>query len=258
MPRSTDAASTADASTPAPAGHNKAPLTDDEASALTTYYALKIIEDQRKAEAKKVELDGAKAVVNGHFKLISKDLGFTRKEFEAEVIEKLNMTDAEYLSSERRRDRLHRLAGLKPGDQLDLLDTLADTVDDAIAAEANGYRAGRRADDPVPPKDISPILHQDWLRGWHEGQAFNGRQLELAMAVLARPKPGEMAPAPSEDAEEDPADPEVIKRQANALKDGGWVEPRPDETAFEESDNGRALRKPKSNGRAHAEEPAVA
>jgi hypothetical protein len=134
---------------------------------------------------------------------------------------------------------------------------LADTVDDAIAAEANGYRAGRRADDPVPPKDISPILHPDWMRGWHAGQAFNGRQLAKAAEVLARPKPGEMAAAPAETRGR-PGRPRGDQAQANALKDGGWVEPRPDETAFEESDNGRALRKPKSNGRAHAEEPAVA
>jgi hypothetical protein len=52
------------------------------------------------------------------------------------------------------------------------------------------------------------------MRGWTEGQEFNGLQLGKAAAILARPKPGEMAAAPEEAEEEDPADPEVIKRKA--------------------------------------------
>lgn len=237
MPRSRRAAANGGSHIPtAPKGHNgaKVPLTEDEAGALTVYYELKIIEDQRKVEAKKVELDGLREVVNGHFKRMTADLGFTRKEFDAEVIVKGKMTETEYLNSEARRDRLHRLSGRQPGQQIDLIDeVLKDTVDEALQAEHDGYRAGRRADDPVPPTTLSTIFHQDFMRGWHAGQAFNTLQLGKAAEVLARPKPGEMAAAPDEDAEdEDPADPEVIKAKAAKLKKDGWAEPTPAETQF--------------------------
>lgn len=220
-------------STPGP-HHNGAPLTDEEASALVVYYELKIIEDQRKVDAKKVEFDSARDVVNGHFKRMTADLGFTRKEFEAEVVAKGKMTEVEYLNAEARRTRLHKLAGRKVGEQIDLVDVIQDTVNEAVAAEEAGFRAGRRADDPVPPAEVSAILHPDWMRGWHNGQAFNASQLKIAEAVLARPKPGEMAAAPEdEDEEEDPADPEVIRRKANALKGSDWMEPTADESSFE-------------------------
>lgn len=238
MPRSRKAAALGPASDPAPAGHNNdGKLTDDEASALTTYWSLKILADQKVLALKQAAVDDARTVVNGHFKMVSKDLGFTRKEFEAEVISKLGMNDAEYRNSEARRSRLHRLAGLKTGEQIDLLNhVLADTVDEAIAAEHDGYRAGRRADDPVPPSTVSPILHPDWMRGYGTGQEFNGLQLAKASEIMARPKPGEMGAAPADEPEEDDADPEVIKRKAKALKASGWTEPTPDEQQFEATD----------------------
>lgn len=218
----------------ASAGHNsKTPLTEDEAAALTTYYALKVIEGQRKADAAKVDYDAARSVVNGHFKRLKADLGFTRKEFEAEVIEKLNMTEAEYLAGEKARARLHRLAGLSQGEQIDLIDhVLADTVDDAIAAEADGYRSGRRADDPVPPAHVAAILHPDWMKGWHRGQEVNGLALAKASEILSRPKPGELAADDDED-EGDPEDDFDADAEARRLKNSGWTEPTESEAEFE-------------------------
>lgn len=232
MARLKRAARNGAAETPAPQGHNKPPLTEDEVGALTTHYALKIIADQRKVDAAKVDLDAAKSVVNGHFKMIAKDLGFTRKDFAAEVVAKLNMTEAEYASSEKRRDRLHRLAGLKEGQQIDLIDhVLKDTADEAEAAFADGYRAGRRADDPKPPAEVSPILHPDWMRGWHEGQTFNGAQLMLAAEILARPAPGTMVAGEEPEAEGEPElDPDA---EAKKLKAAGWTEPTAGEQQFE-------------------------
>src|SRR5689334_3543446 len=97
-------------------GHNSGePLTDDEASALTIYHQLKLIEAQRKVDALQVDLKAAKGLVSSQFKVMTRDLGFTRKQFETEVIANLEMSEAEYLASERQRDRLHRLAGLKQG-----------------------------------------------------------------------------------------------------------------------------------------------
>lgn len=218
----------------APADHNlKGGLTEDEASALTTYYELKIIEDERKVAALMVDLKSARSVVSGHFKRMTADLGFTRKEFEAEVIELGQMTDAEYAHREGRRNRLHRLSGRKPGEQQDLVELINDTVDEAIQAEHNGYRAGRRADDPIPPKEVSPILHPDWMRGYHAGQAFNGMQLAKASEVMARPKPGQLAAAPEPDSEDDDEfDPD---KGARELKASGWTEPTAEEQQFEEA-----------------------
>lgn len=220
---------------PAGEGHNtKGGLTEDEAAALTVYYELKIIEDQRKVDAAKVTLDAARSVVNGHFKRMTADLGFTRKEFEAEVVAKGRMTEAEYLSSERRRQRLHRLSGRAPGEQLDLVDAIQDTVDEALAAEADGYRAGRRADDPTPPTTLSTLFVSDWMRGYHAGQEFNALQLGKAAEILARPKPGEMAAADDEEEEEEDEDPETLVAEgAKRLKDSGWTEPTADEQQFE-------------------------
>jgi hypothetical protein len=216
-------------------GHNsKTPLTEEEAGALTVHYELKVIEAQRKVDALMVDLKSARDVVNGHFKRMTADLGFTRKEFESEVIALGKMTEAQYLNHERKRARLHRLSGRQPGEQLDLVEAIQDTVDEALQAEGDGYRAGRRADDPVPPSTLNTIFHQDWMRGYHAGQEFNGLQLGKAAEILARPKPGEMAAADEEpEAEEDPADREVIRKKANALKESGWTEPTGDEANFD-------------------------
>lgn len=234
MARSKRAAAPA-ADTPASGHNSNAKLTEDEAAALTVHYELKIIEAQRKVDALAVDLKSARSVVNGHFKRMTADLQFTRKEFEAEVIVLGRMTEAQYLNAEKRRARLHRLSGRAPGEQLDLVEAIQDTVDEALQAESDGYRAGRRADDPIPPTTLSTIFHQDWMRGYHAGQAYNGQQLAIAAEVLARPKAGEMAAAPDEDAEEeeDEGDPEVIKRKAADLKASGWAEPTADEQQFE-------------------------
>lgn len=228
----TKKAKTEDTAPAAVAGHNSgAPLSDEDQAALTTYYQLKIIEDQRKVDAIQVDLKAARDKVNGHFKRMTADLHFTRKEFEAEVVEKLNMTAAEYLASEAKRSRLHRLAGLKSGDQLDLItDVLGDTVDDMAAAYANGFRAGRRADDPVVPKEVAPVCHQDWLRGWHDGQAQNIMQLATAETIIAARQKPTVALQPDE-----PADEDAVLEAARKLAESGWTDPTPAETQFEEA-----------------------
>lgn len=216
-------------------GHNsgKVPLTEEEAAALTTHYALKVIAQQKVVAQKQAELDGERSQVNGFFKMISKDLGITRKDFEADVIAVLGMTEAEYLRSERKRDRLHRLAGVKSGEQLSLIDVIADTADEAAAAFADGYRAGRRADDPIPPKETASILHPDWMKGWHEGQTYNGMQLAMASELLARPKPGEMAAAPEEPAE--PDEETALDAEVKRLEQSGWAEPTAAEADFDQA-----------------------
>lgn len=234
----------------ASAGHNVTALTEDEEGALTVHHALAIIRDRKIAAQKKADYDAANAVVNGHFKLVSKDLKYTRKEFDAEVI---GMTDAEYRNAEARRAKLHRLAGLKQGDQIDLIaHVLPDTVDEAMSAEADGYRAGRRAEDPFPPENISPILHPDWMRGYHAGQEFNGLQLAKAAEVLARPKPGELAAADDPDENDDDEVEDMVDAGARALRKDGWATPTAAEAEFETADEGRTVRKPRAKASAEA------
>lgn len=215
--------------------HNKAPLSEEDQTALTTHYQLKIVEAQRRVDAIQVDLKSARDVVNGHFKRMTADLGVTRQDFEREVIANLNKSEAEYLAAERKRTRLHRLAGLKVGEQLDLLDRIQDTIDDEIDAEANGYRAGRRADDPVPPKTIAPIMHPAWMRGYHRGVEENGRALARAGEIIAARE----AKKPELRAETQPqqhdVDPEAqIAEDAQNLINAGWADPAPEE-AFEEA-----------------------
>lgn len=215
-------------------GHNvNGGLSDEDAAALTTHYQLKILEDQRKVDALMVDLRAARGAVNGHFKRMTADLGFTRKEFEAEVISKLNMTEAEYVASERKRDRLHRLAGLKQGEQIDLLDHLADTVDEELAAEADGYRAGKRADDPTPPSHVAPIMHQAWMKGWHKGQEENAMQLGRAQEILAARVPAQgMEPVDPVEADLDEDEEADELEQARKLAESGWTKPSAEEATF--------------------------
>jgi hypothetical protein len=218
-------------------GHNGPPLTDEEQDALATHYALRIIAQQKVVALKKAELDGERSKVNGFFKLIAKDLKITRQDFERDVIDVMGKTEAEYLSAEKKRQRLHQMAGAKPiGAQLDIEDRIADTVDDAIAAEADGYRAGRRADDPVAPENIATMFHTDWQRGWVRGQEVNAKAEAMAAEILARPKPGEMAAAPEDEAEDN------LDGEVERLEKAGWVQPTAEEAEFIEADNGRTIR----------------
>ncbi|MCR5875140.1 hypothetical protein LRS10_13660 [Phenylobacterium sp. J426] len=215
-------------------GHNHRELTDEERGALVTSFTTKLITAGKEVDRLDSELKSARKVVNGIFKLVAKETGYTRKEFEAEVIANLDKSEEELIAAEQRRRRLQADAGLRSGEQLDLIERINDTVDDAIAAEAAGYRAGRRADDRIPPDHVDTIFHQDWLRGWERGQEVNAKAEAMAYEILKRPAPGELAADDEDDIEEeeDPADPETIRRKANALKDSGWTEPSADETNF--------------------------
>lgn len=225
------------ASKPAAAGHNSnGALNDDEAADLTVYYQLKILEGQRVVDKLAIDMKSARDVVNGHFKRMTADLKFTRKDFEAEVISKLNMTEAEYLAAEKKRHRMHRLVGLRQGEQGDLLDhVLKDTVDDEIEAEANGYRAGRRGDDPTP-KNVAPIMLQAWMRGFQKGQDENGERFIRAQEIIAAravKKPVLVAEPESQAHEIDPET--QIKEDADRLANSGWMEPTAGEAQFEDA-----------------------
>lgn len=219
-------------------GHNAhRDLTDEERGALVTSFTTKLIAAKKEVDLHAAALGSARKVVNGIYKLVAKETGYTRKEFEAEVIANLDKSEEELIASERRRLQLQADAGLRSGEQLDLIARINDTVDDAIAAEAAGYRAGRRADEYKRPDHIDPIFEQDWLRGYTRGQEVNAKAEAMAAEILARPKAGEMAADEEPEAEDEHAtDPEVIRKKANALRDAGWTEPTADEQQFEQDE----------------------
>lgn len=215
-------------------GHNSEPLTDDELAALQVHYGLKIRSARHVAAEAKATYDTARGEVNALFKRAGADLKWTRKEFE-DLLEKQDMSDAEFKHAEAKRSKRYELGGLPVGAQLDMF--AGDTVDDKAEAHANGYRAGLRADDPTPPSNIATFLHPDWLAGWNAGQEFNAMQLAKAETILEARKPATVALEADDEAktDEDPADPEVIRRKANELKDSGWTDPAGDEAKFEDA-----------------------
>lgn len=216
-------------------GHNSGePLTDDEAAALQTFFTLKIRAQQRRAAEAKASYDAERNEVNALFSQARGEVRLTRKELE-EVMAAQDMTEAEFHHAEAKRLQRLRYGGLPVGTQLELFPS-RDTIDDAIDAEANGFRAGRRADDPVPPDYIAGILHPEWMKGYHRGQAVNGEQLAKASEIIAARQAKK--PELREDdggGEADDLDPEAVAAKAKKLKDAGWTEPTDAETQFEDA-----------------------
>lgn len=215
-------------------GHNSAePLTDDEIAALQHYYADKIRRQDRKAAEAKAAYDLERTEVNSLFALVKGDLKYSRKEFE-EVLAAQDKSEAEFRHDEAKRARRFSLHGLPVGAQLEMFS--GDTVDDAREAEANGYRAGRRADDPIPPSTLSTMFHQDWMRGWERGQAENLAQFAKANEIIEARKAKSVALDPVEEDIGDEVDPEdALDDAARKLKRTGWAEPTAAETELEDA-----------------------
>lgn len=233
--------------TPGP-GHNAhhRDLNDEEMGALVTSFTTKLIDANRKVDALVVDLGSARKIVSGLYKLVAKETGYTRKEFEAQVIANFDKSEEELIADAKRVAALQRQAGLRSGEQLDLVERINDTVDDAIAAEAQGYRAGRRADEPKPPAEMNPIFHGDFMRGYTRGQEVNAKAEAMAAEILARPKPGEMAPAeePSSTIPE-PGTPEhdaALRASEKLARESLGLVPTAAEQNFEEADGGRTIR----------------
>jgi len=212
-------------------GHNSGePLTDDEIAALQHYYADKIRRQDRKAAEAKAAYDLERTEVNSLFALVKGDLKYSRKEFE-EVLAAQDKSEAEFRHDEAKRARRFSLHGLPVGAQLEMFS--GDTVDDAREAEANGYRAGRRADDPIPPSTLSTMFHQDWMRGWERGQAENLAQFAKAHEIIEARKAKSVALDPVEEDMGDVDPEDALDDAARKLKRTGWAEPTSAESEFE-------------------------
>lgn len=205
-------------SKPAEIGDNAGGLTDEERAALVTHFSIKIRQQRRKAEEKKAAYDAERQVVNDLFASVKSELRISRKDFER-LLEEQEMSEAEFRAYLGKQHNLRALAGLPVGEQIDLFAHLAkDTADEQAEAHANGYRAGLRGDDGVPPDTLSPVLHQDWLAGWGDAQAKIGAQMAMASEVLARRGEPD-ADAEVEDLNEDepePGTPEARKAEREA------------------------------------------
>jgi hypothetical protein len=229
-------------------GHNHRDLSDDELGALVTSFTTRVIDLTRREEAAAAVLKGIRKEKSGLYKLIKKETDYDRDEFEEEVVANLDRSEDEIRAEQARRTKLQFLAGLREGEQLDLLEMAqADTVDDAIAAEAAGYRAGRRADEYVRPDTIDSYFEQDWMRGYTRGQEVNAKAEAMAAEILARPKPGVMVAADDEAPKPlpEPGTPEhdaALRESERLARESLGMQPTAAEQAFEEADNGRTIR----------------
>lgn len=226
-------------------GHNGPPLTDDEIAALQHYYASDIRRKQKAVGEAEAVLKTKRNAVNSSFALVKANLLYSRKDFE-EVLAAEEMGEREFLVKEAARTRRLSLHGLKPGDQMPLD---FDTVTEAQMAEADGYRAGLRDEEPKPPEQVSAILHPDWMRGWHRGDTEAKEKVSLAERILAiwNEQDGSGLEAAEEDDEDEDSETELeaaeevdpqeeIDRQARKLKEEGWTEPQLEERSFAEAD----------------------
>lgn len=210
-------------------GHNsKTEITDTETADLMAHFSLKIRAQRHIVEQRKADLEIERDALNALFSSARGELRINRKDFE-NVLALQDMSEAEFREHEAKRLGWMKSAGLPVGTQLELF-AENETVDDKFDAEANGYRAGRRADDPTPPSFIAPSLRNEWMTGWHRGQEANAEALGRAAAILEKREAKKVGLKPTQDpdagaAGEGGTDSSVVA--------GPWSEPTEAEGEFE-------------------------
>lgn len=120
-----------------------------------------------KVAAAKAVMDAERATLTDLFRDAKTD-GFARKELQS-ILDDSKATRRDLVEEEERRAKLRVWAGLPAGAQPDLFG-LPSPARDEIDAEAEGYQAGLRGDDPKPGDHISPNYHQAFMTGWHKAQ----------------------------------------------------------------------------------------
>lgn len=223
------------AQTSAGIGHNQEPLSDDDRAALVAYFGMNIRNKRAIAEAKKAEAKAASAEVNKLFATVKGQLGFIRYKFE-ELLDAQDMDEDEFLRAEAERQALFKLGGLdvEVGTQFDLVDRIADTADDQARAYAQGKLAGLKGEEGTPPETLSPVMIQDWMAGWNDGQTDLIMKLGRAKDILDAQALAKAAQNPPDDEDEDDteADDEFdADEAARKLKREGFMERGGDEEA---------------------------
>lgn len=124
---------------------------------------------------------------------------------------------------------MDQIAGLPVGGQADLFASTPVEIKDGMDWEADGYRAGMRATEPKPPSECPERFHQDWMKGYHNGQERNAWALAERGKIVDRRTdiaPGKVELEPVED---DRDEDEVIDDAARKLKREGWTQPSAEE-----------------------------
>lgn len=144
------------------------PLTDDELHALT-------LQHKKKYEAALAAKKRTAAELLGVTKLIKAELGDTGLKDIKDLIAADSEDDYEekFQAELERKARLARWAGLSVGAQADLFDFGAVKPGVAERAFEDGKRAGLAGEVCKPPLDGGGEGHNEYVRGWHEGQASN-------------------------------------------------------------------------------------
>ncbi|WP_192242924.1 hypothetical protein [Mesorhizobium silamurunense] len=137
-------------------------LSDDQRQALTRQLGEK---RTRLVDAEKT----AKAARMNHDRLIKSELGENGLD-EIKLLEQLETPEGEKEFKERRdrEIRIARWAGLAIGSQGEFELDRRPAAEKAFDA---GKRAGMKGEDCKPPHAPGAEAYDEWIRGWHEGQA---------------------------------------------------------------------------------------
>lgn len=172
--KQTDIEDAIDEKTPK-AGHNKAPLTDDEKHALHL----------RHCREYEVALS-AKKKVDADFKNVGK-----RIKAEDDSVTKVKKTilarspegEAALKAEMEETANVLRWSGVSVGETLDMFPV--DRTPGVDRAKHEGKRAGLAGEPRKPPHDPSVPQYNSWLDGYHEGQTI----LASAFAKMPTPEP---------------------------------------------------------------------
>jgi hypothetical protein len=208
-------AGAAEPSAPPPSGHNsKAPLTREEKAALLAHHVAILRLGQAEVEKVRAPFQAAQQALTDRFNAAKIDLGkaYSRK-YLTSLLEDVGNRLRNLAAQEEQRFQDRLALGLPVfGVQADLFgDATTDTEKDAISAEADGYLAGRRGDEPKVPADFS-IFNAEWMAGYHKGQAANAPLQSKAKEVLDARRAPPAKPAEPEDEEE------TVRKTARKLK----------------------------------------
>lgn len=167
------------------AGHNQPDLTDDEKRALFFQHKRHYqdaLDAKKKADAdlknvcKRAKAECGKSAVDEIKDAIEFEGDDGRAKFEAEI--------------ERKR-RVARWMGLAVGEAPTFFDAANDRMPAVDRAYDGGKQAGMAGDKCAPPHDPSVPQYNQWMEGWHDGQA-------ILASAFGKVKPAEHPAAPAE------------------------------------------------------------